>query len=79
MTLGIDYIPNGLLADYCISCSHPETGEVGSWLFLGENHATGKQISPFFPSSLPFFKWAQKNKWRHICTNGRPFCMINER
>jgi len=43
MKLGIDYTPTGLLADYCISCTNPETGKVGSWLFLGDSHKTGRR------------------------------------
>jgi hypothetical protein len=78
MKLGIDYTPTGLLADYCIDCTNPKTGKIGTWLFLGDSHKTGEQISPFFPDLLPFFQWAKDNKWRHIYTPGRPFCMIKE-
>jgi hypothetical protein len=78
MKLGIDYTPKGLLADYCVSCTHPETGKTGSWLFIGDSHKTGEQISPFFPDSLQFFQWARDNQWRHIYADGRPFCMIKE-
>ena len=78
MKLGIDYTPKGLLADYCISCRHPETGQEGSWLFLGDSHKTGAQISPFFPDSGQFNRWASANGWRHIRADKRPMCMIKE-
>jgi hypothetical protein len=78
MKLGIDYTPKGLLADYCVSCTH-STGGRGSWLFLGESHKTGEQISPFFTSLLPFFQWCKANGWTHApYTPERPFCMIKQ-
>lgn len=63
MKLGIDHIPHGLLADYTISCEHPETKQIGSWLYLGDSHKTGTQISPFFTSFYPFAKWMGANGW----------------
>lgn len=78
MKLGIDYTPKGLLADYCISCTHPETGKIGSWLFLGDSHKTGEQISPFFESVMPFLKWANANGWTTLHAQSRPFCMIKK-
>jgi hypothetical protein len=71
-------LPAGTLAGYCISCRH-ESGELGSWLFLGDSHKTGEQISPFFPGLLPFFQWCQQNGWSqapHV--EGRPLCMIKQ-
>ena len=77
MKLGIDYTPKGLLADYCIQCTNPENGKVGTWLFIGgEGHKKGKRISPFFPDLLPFFEWAQENGWSKQWAEGRPMCMI---
>ena len=77
MKLGIDYIPHGLLAKYTIQCIHPETGKEGSWLYIGESHRTkGTAISPFFPDSLDFYKWAEENGWKHC--SGSPTAMIHE-
>lgn len=65
--LGISYIPTGLLARSTTQCIDPDSGECGSWLFVGGDHRKpGARISPVFSDLLPFFKWADENGWDHV-------------
>jgi len=39
------------------------TGELGSYLYVGDHHRTGDLISPVFPDTMDLFRWAADNGW----------------
>lgn len=63
MKLGKDYIPSGLLADTAIQCRHPETGETGSFLYVG---SMDSPVSPCLPDLYALHQWCMANGWRSI-------------
>lgn len=58
-------IPNGLVARVAIQCEHPETKQIGTWLFSGQSHREiGAAKSPLFPDCVALFEWCRANNWK---------------
>lgn len=52
-------------AQVAVQCVHPDTGEIGAWLFIGDSHRKpGSAVSPVFPDCYTLFKeFTQPNGW----------------
>jgi hypothetical protein len=56
--------PRGLIARVAIQCKHPETHDVGTFIFSGESHkADGAAKSPCLPSVYDLAQWCKANGW----------------
>jgi hypothetical protein len=67
MKLGQDYTPQGLLANIAIQCTDPRSGQIGTFLFLGESHKDKDSIiSPLCADSWALHRWCKDNGWRSI-------------
>jgi len=57
----------GLIARTAISCIDPKTGQLGSWLFSGDNiKDIDARVSPVFTDCYELFKWANSEGWQAI-------------
>lgn len=52
-------------ASVAIQCTDPETGTVGTFLFVGSSWSdVGARISPVFAGLPEAYQWAEQNQWK---------------
>ena len=59
-------------AQFTMQCTHPETNEVGCWLFHGDDHKVPHtSLSPMFYSTTGLLDWMHNHSWAVV--EGEPF------
>jgi len=57
----------GTIARPAFQCVHPETGERGDWLFVGDSHKEiGVSVSPVLPDYYELIQWTRANGWQPV-------------
>jgi len=54
----------GTIAQVAIQCVSPDTGETGTFLFIGESHRNiNSTVSPVMGGVVELYEWAKRHKW----------------